>query len=682
MMMKTSEVSHRKPSSTSTSSKPTNENVLTNALVAEERTQVSQSAMSSSSSRDSISTTGNPEDPQMKVDISSKELDSQTLDTTDNHVLLENQINSLDSTSENRLAKSSELEQLDVSKSSSSSGSFRTSNNSFDSIEDHLDKNFEASVKKTEMSEHSVFEYHSQKHETPQQGIGPIPYIKVHENSPIFIESGPQTILVTHEKSSLGSHGENLNGAKITIQQTSNLGRSDTSHVDLAMNHPSNIQITPTHSNVANTLPRHVSIESIHPNSTENTISQTMERVSSQNKITVTSAQPITTVSIVPGMKGAVVAQKKGRFNVLKDPIISPSQIMAGTAIPCQQAPANSIVTAPGIQPSSDELAPNNTGIKASCSHDSLKHVMDRSNSPKAIRAVNINTIAPSISAEHLKSTGIISNLQTCTSASSINTQCAAIPKHSSSVANATNLTKSTQPNVTKKGRFTVSSASQPNTSSKAPNVQSRTSPILAEGTSSTKVNIKATDKIKQNTSAPAPKPNQGFIVQQHSLPNSETNQHHTTVITTTQHVQPNHMASEPISLSQSVHQRESSSKMQKGLPLPPSGFSTSNLVSSKSNASLQSQITLDSTQNMSGIKSNGMIPKQQNFSALKGPGLSGAIPGGMGKMLHFLDQMRFEATEADKFIISLQKDMKYLVCVIQFYYTYATHSLTCSNFF
>ena len=674
MMMKTtSEVDHRKPSSPSTSSQHMNDNVVTNTFQAEERTQVSQSAMSSSGSRDSISTSGNPEDTQIKVDISTKEIDSQTIDSHQVH--LKTQSTSLDTTSDNQLENSTDMEQLEnVSKStSSSSRDFRASNNSLDSIEDHLDKNF--AVKKNKCNEQSTFDCHSQKNETPhQEGIEPIPYnIKVHENAPIFIESGPQMILVTHEKSSLGSHGDNVNAAKITIQQTSNLGRNDTSHVDLAMNHSSNIQITPTHSNVTNTLPRQVSIENTLPHIVENTTNQTMERVSSQNKITVTSAQPITTVSIVPGMKRAVVAQKKGRFNVLKDPIISPSQIMTGTTIPTQQGAANTIVTSSGIQPSSDEPVLNITSMKASKSHDSLQHVMGRSNSPKAIKAVNKNTNTPIITAEPLKGTDIISNLQTCTSASSINTQCSAIPTHVSS-----NGTKSTQPSVTKKGRFTVSSASQPNTSNKAPSVQSRSSPILVEGTSSTKANIKATDNVKQNTSTPVLKPNQSFISQQHSLPNSETHQHHTTVITTTQHVQANYMVSEPSNLSQSVQQRESSSKMQKGVPLTSNGISASNMASSKSNASLHSQISSDSTLS---LKSNGTIPKQQNFSALKGPGLSGAIPGGMGKMLHFLDQMRFEATEADKFIISLQKDMKYLVCVINSQYIFATFSLTCPYF-
>lgn len=42
--------------------------------------------------------------------------------------------------------------------------------------------------------------------------------------------------------------------------------------------------------------------------------------------------------------------------------------------------------------------------------------------------------------------------------------------------------------------------------------------------------------------------------------------------------------------------------------------------------------------------------------------GLSSAIPGGMGKMFHFLDQLRLEITEADKMIKSLQSDVKFLV--------------------
>jgi len=42
--------------------------------------------------------------------------------------------------------------------------------------------------------------------------------------------------------------------------------------------------------------------------------------------------------------------------------------------------------------------------------------------------------------------------------------------------------------------------------------------------------------------------------------------------------------------------------------------------------------------------------------------GLSSAIPGGIGKMFHFLDQLRLEITEADKMIKSLQSDVKFLV--------------------
>lgn len=42
--------------------------------------------------------------------------------------------------------------------------------------------------------------------------------------------------------------------------------------------------------------------------------------------------------------------------------------------------------------------------------------------------------------------------------------------------------------------------------------------------------------------------------------------------------------------------------------------------------------------------------------------GLSSAVPGGMGKMFHFLDQLKLEVVEADKMIKTLQNDVKFLV--------------------
>jgi len=41
--------------------------------------------------------------------------------------------------------------------------------------------------------------------------------------------------------------------------------------------------------------------------------------------------------------------------------------------------------------------------------------------------------------------------------------------------------------------------------------------------------------------------------------------------------------------------------------------------------------------------------------------GLSSVVPGGMGKMFHFLDQLKLEVVEADKMIKSLQSDTKFL---------------------
>mmetsp|Transcript_16231 Transcript_16231/g.23778 ORF Transcript_16231/g.23778 Transcript_16231/m.23778 type:complete len:595 (+) Transcript_16231:108-1892(+) len=41
--------------------------------------------------------------------------------------------------------------------------------------------------------------------------------------------------------------------------------------------------------------------------------------------------------------------------------------------------------------------------------------------------------------------------------------------------------------------------------------------------------------------------------------------------------------------------------------------------------------------------------------------GLSSAVPGGMGKMFHFLDQLKLEVVEADKMIKTLQNDVKFL---------------------
>ena len=61
--------------------------------------------------------------------------------------------------------------------------------------------------------------------------------------------------------------------------------------------------------------------------------------------------------------------------------------------------------------------------------------------------------------------------------------------------------------------------------------------------------------------------------------------------------------------------------------------------------------------------KSTKGVERINNTSggASKG-GLSCAVPGGVGKMFHFLDQFKLEVVEADKLVKSLQSDVKFLV--------------------
>ena len=58
---------------------------------------------------------------------------------------------------------------------------------------------------------------------------------------------------------------------------------------------------------------------------------------------------------------------------------------------------------------------------------------------------------------------------------------------------------------------------------------------------------------------------------------------------------------------------------------------------------------------------SKGVERINNSPGALKG-GLSSAVPGGVGKMFHFLDQFKLEVVEADKLVKSLQSDVKFLV--------------------
>ena len=56
------------------------------------------------------------------------------------------------------------------------------------------------------------------------------------------------------------------------------------------------------------------------------------------------------------------------------------------------------------------------------------------------------------------------------------------------------------------------------------------------------------------------------------------------------------------------------------------------------------------------------MTPKPPNSGSVSKGGLSSAMPGTMGKMFHFLDQLKMEVVEADKIVKSLQSDVKVLV--------------------
>jgi hypothetical protein len=74
--------------------------------------------------------------------------------------------------------------------------------------------------------------------------------------------------------------------------------------------------------------------------------------------------------------------------------------------------------------------------------------------------------------------------------------------------------------------------------------------------------------------------------------------------------------------------------------------------TSSASTSAQQTQISVD-RERIASLSASCNTSKK---------GLSGAVPGGMGKMLHYLEQMKSEVIEADKMIQTLQSDVKHLV--------------------
>jgi len=342
--------------------------------------------------------------------------------------------------------------------------------------------------------------------------------------------------------------------------------------------------------------------------------------------------QPIPKVAIVPGMKGAVVAKKKGQFSVLKDHVISPNHIITGNTVPSQQGPATIVG---GLQPLPktpvNEHTAAATNIKQPLPKDSVQPPFTRPTSPRSGAVTKNNSVTsggstePQSNVNHAAQNAQI-NGNTGSSQNQGHGPAIALPSNPTS--NATGVKASVPPGATKIGRFILSSAiSQPPTAAVIPTtIPPRTSPKLPE----------------------AP-----------------------------QQLATNRSTSESSFSSQNIYQRGPSAQLQQGAPItshtpaPPKsvsigvtnttslqGQNSSILVHPQKSTKVQGQNTNPSISSTLPNTTNDRPPPS---CISKGAGLSGAIPGGMGKMLHFLDQMKLEATEADKFIISIQKDLKFL---------------------
>lgn len=433
-------------------------------------------------------------------------------------------------------------------------------------------------------------------------------------------------------------------------------------------------------------------------------------KFSTQNQanIAISKAQSIPNVAIVPGIKGEVVA-KKGRFNVLKDGVISSNHIISGNSISSQQGSLN-IVGGMQQLPKATviEHAAMTTSVIQPHSKDSAQATFPRPGSPR-LKNTTLSSCGSIVETQQNGINHITQNVQisnSTTNNSMIKGTGSLLSTSSNPISNSTSTNNAVPPGATKIGRFILSSATSqpPNTAVISTPRLSRNSPNPPDGQSQLG-NASIVDPKQPIKPASAPKfiqvsdprvgvalshhsdttnpdgmsqLNQSYQVNQHTPIISEAHHQHN-IVAPSQQVGSMRSTTDVSLTSQNKYQRVISTQLQQGVPMVSSasnsptltsvGLPNSNSLHTRNPSVLthsQNPSIVQGQQSSNHLQSSSILHNTVNnhpptSSVLKGSGLSGAIPGGMGKMLHFLDQMKLEATEADKFIISLQKDLKFL---------------------